>query len=335
MSAEQSEHMILLEQLAIGYGKDPALLRDVNLSARPGEMVALIGRNGTGKSTLLKSIIGLIPKLDGSCFLHGIPLESYGLRKRALVVSYVSSQISQLPAITVRELVSLGRMPHTGWMGRHGEQDRYLVRKALEEVKMSHFMDRKMDQLSDGERQRAMIARALVQDTQLMILDEPTAFLDIPNKYELIRILAGFRESGKTIVYSTHDLETALMYADKLWVIYKGEILEGAPEDLGISGVFDALFAESGILFDEETRRFKYGIASKGAIRLSGEKGLALKWTTNALERLGFNTGSHDGKTSVKVTPSGSGFCWTVLRDGKEFSFNNIYRLARFLIQED
>ncbi|MCK5137082.1 MAG: ABC transporter ATP-binding protein [Bacteroidales bacterium] len=335
MPEDLSDHMITLKHLAIGYGKEQALLRDVNLSARPGEMVALIGRNGTGKSTLLKSIIGLIPILDGTCFLEGIPLETYDLRQRARIVSYVSSQVSHLPAISVRELVSLGRMPHTGWMGRHGEQDRQLVELALEEVQMKPLMDRKLDKLSDGERQRTMIARALVQDTPLMVLDEPTAFLDIPNKYELIRILTGFRETGKTIIYSTHDLETALMCADKLWVIHQGRVLEGAPEDLGISGVFDALFAESGIMFDAEDHRFKYGVTSKGTIRLSGEGDLALKWTGSALERLGFDTGSHSGEISIVVQSSETGNRWIVTGKGGEYSFENIYRMAQYLIRDD
>jgi len=200
---------------------------------------------------------------------------------------------------------------------------------------MKPFMDRKLDKLSDGERQRTMIARALVQDTPLMVLDEPTAFLDIPNKYELIRILAGFRETGKTIIYSTHDLETALMCADKLWVIHQGRILEGAPEDLGISGVFDALFAESGIMFDAENHRFKYGVASKGTIHLSGEGDLALKWTGSALERLGFDAGSHSGEISIVIQPSKTGNRWIVTRKGRENSFKNIYRMAQFLIRDD
>ena len=157
-------------------------------------------------------------------------------------VSFVSSQVSQLPSLTVGELVALGRMPYTGWMGRLNQEDRNLVEQALEEVQMTTFEDRKLDCLSDGERQRAMIARAFVQDTPLMVLDEPTAFLDIPNTYDLIRLLSSFRDRGKSIVYSTHDLETAMQCADKLWVIHEGKILEGAPEDLGLSGLFNECF---------------------------------------------------------------------------------------------
>ena len=334
MTDMQTNHIIALENLAIGYEKGNALLSGVNLSVRPGEMVALIGRNGTGKSTLLKSMIGLVPMMDGACYLDGAPLHSYDLRKRAQKVSYVSSQVSQLPSISVLELVTLGRMPHTGWMGRLEEQDRSMVTQALEEVQMGSFLNRKLDQLSDGERQRVMIARAFVQNTPLMVLDEPTAFLDIPNKYELIRLLSGFRDGGKSIVYSTHDLETAMMCADKLWVIHRGQILEGAPEDLGISGVFNSLFDTTGITFDEEVRRFKYTESPKGSIELSGKPENALNWTGSALERLGYDV--KDGADSrIQVSYTEQGYGWILSHNKQTNSFENLYSLARFLIKEN
>ncbi len=331
---ESSDHIIVLEQLAIGYERDHALLNQVNLTVRSGEMVALIGRNGTGKSTLLKSMIGLIPLLDGVCHLDKTPLQAYDLRKRAKKVSYVSSQVSQLPSISVGELVALGRMPYTGWLGKLGPKDRAMVEQALAEVQMRSFMDRKLDQLSDGERQRAMIARALVQDTPLMVLDEPTAFLDIPNKYELIRLLTGFRDGGKSIVYSTHDLETAMLYADKLWVIHRGEILEGAPEDLGISGLIRSLFDTSGITFDEESRRFKYSEQPKGTIGLRGKTDHVLTWTRSALERLGFEV--KDGSdTLLEIVVNGTDYRWNLSINDKTISFDNIYSLARYLIKDN
>lgn len=329
---ESSDHIIALDHMAIGYERDHALLSKINLSVRSGEMVALIGRNGTGKSTLLKSMIGLIPLLEGTCYLDNEPLNTYDLRKRARKVSYVSSQISQLPSISVSELVAMGRMPHTGWMGKLGPEDRGMVERALAEVQMGSFMDRRLDQLSDGERQRAMIARAFVQDTPLMVLDEPTAFLDIPNKYELIRLLTGFRNGGKSIVYSTHDLETAILHADKLWVIHQGEILEGAPEDLGISGLITSLFDSSGITFDEESLRFKYAEQARGTIGLRGRSDHALLWTRSALDRLGFEV-KDDGDTQLEVIAKGAEYRWIISGNDKSFSFENIYSLARFLIK--
>lgn len=334
MADTKTEQILLLENLAIGYENGRALLGDLNLSVCRGEMVALIGRNGTGKSTLLKSMIGLLDSLQGTCYLEGEQLQQYSLRKRARIVSYVSSQVSSLPPISVHELVSLGRMPHTDWMGRMSEKDRKLVRLALEEVRMESLSDRRLDQLSDGEKQRVMIARALVQDTPLMVLDEPTAFLDIPNKYELISLLTSFRDRGKSVIYSTHDLETAMMCADRLWVIHEGKILEGSPEDLGISGIFNDLFQSSGITFDEDTRRFIYKESRLGTVQLTGEPENVVAWTRRALERLGFQV-SAQANTTLHVSETNHGYLWELVRNKRDYSFKNIHSLARFLIKDN
>jgi len=330
MFEKGGNHIIELKNLAIGHQKEEALLKDISLSVHPGEMVALIGRNGTGKSTLLKSMLGLIPLIQGVCYLDGALFDTYDLRDRARKVSFVSSHLSQLPSISVKELVSLGRMPFTGFMGRLTAQDHEFIDKSLMEVGLSSFAERKLEHLSDGERQRTMIARALAQDTPLMVLDEPTAFLDIPNKNELIQLLGGFRDSGKSIVYSTHDLDTAMHYADKIWVIHQGEILEGAPEDLGISGLFNTLFERSGIRYDLASKRFKYSTLAKGSIRLEGEKGVPYEWTRNALERLGYEV-ENSGSTMVKLDNHNGVNRWMLYQSDQSKAFDNLYNLARFL----
>ena len=214
-----------------------------------------------------------------------------------------------------------------------GEEDRHKVDQALRVVGLQDYSDRPLDQLSDGERQRVMIARAFVQDTPVMLLDEPAAYLDIPNKYELIRILSQFRDHGKTILFSTHDLETAIMYADKFWVIQNAMIHEGAPEDLGLSGLFGRLFESSGIGFDQESARFRVSSAQRGSIHLAGESGDALLWTGRALERLGFLVKEEGGDQVVRVSSTGSETQWTVIRE-EEKTFTSLYKLARFLTQE-
>jgi iron complex transport system ATP-binding protein len=334
MPQSNPDPTISLENISVGYHKEQPLLRGVNLTAGAGEMIALVGRNGTGKSTLLRSILGLHPLLEGKCSLRGVPLQEYDLRKRARTVSYVSAQLSG-PSISVRELVSLGRMPHTGWMGRLGERDRRMVEQAVLEVGMEKHIDRNLDHLSDGERQRAMIARAFVQDTPVMLLDEPAAYLDIPNKYELVRILSAFRDQGKTILYASHDLETALHCADKFWVIHLGEIHEGSPEDLGLSGLFDMLFMSSGIRFDMESGRFRYRDDRRGAVRLTGGPQPAFIWTANALERVGFEVTDREVHLSVEVVSTENGYRWKAERDGLEFLFDSLYNLARFLTQDE
>ncbi len=330
MTQSRGEHIISLENISVGYGGEEALLHEINLSVNQGEMVAVLGRNGSGKSTLLKSLIGLQPCLEGACYLGNDTVQSYSPRRRAQRVSYVSSLLTQFPSISVRELVSLGRMPYTGWTGRMDESDRRIIDRALREVRLNSFENRKLDQLSDGERQRAMIARAFVQDTPLMVLDEPTAFLDIPNKYELVRLLTRFRDGGRSVIYSTHDLETAMICADKLWVIHGGRIAEGAPEDLGISGIFNTLFQNTGIAFDEEHHRFKYTEAAKGIIQLKGEPGNVLNWTRSALQRMGFEI-SDEGDSILSLTQNKGGAVWELWQRGEKRTFPNIYSLARFL----
>lgn len=333
MSGKHSDHIISLDRFTIGHHKDSALLSQLNLTVNRGEMVALIGRNGTGKSTLLKSMIGLLSPLGGTCLLEERPLLDYTLPQRARKVSFVSSQLTQLPSLTVGELVGLGRMPYTGWMGRLSQMDRNLVSQALKEVQMDPFEERKLDCLSDGERQRAMIARAFVQDTPLMVLDEPTAFLDIPNTYDLIRLLSSFRDRGRSIVYSTHDLETALQCADKMWVIHEGRILEGAPEDLGLSGLFNELFSGSGIRYDELTGRFLFSVKQRGVLCLKGDEGEARIWTRNTLERLGYLI--EDGASvELIIEASDEGYKWILRKEGRSILFSNLYTLARFLMQD-
>ncbi len=323
--------MISLENISIGYHKNQALLSNINLSAGEGEMVALVGRNGTGKSTLLRSLLGLLPLLGGECLLSGVRLGQLDPPRRAKSLSYVSSQVSGLPSLTVRELVSLGRMPHTGWMGRMGKADMEMVDHIIREVGMDQYMDRSLDQLSDGERQRVMIARALVQDTPHVILDEPAAYLDIPNKYELVRLLSLFRDRGKTIVYSTHDLETALMCADKFWVISDNTIHEGSPEDLGLAGLFNQLFDSSGVSFDMKSGRFTYARSSLGELSLSGGPEEAVAWTRHALERIGYTV--IQGRQALNIEVDGIRQQWKIEREGSESSVDSLYKLARFLIR--
>ena len=333
MSDTQTEHIILLNQFTIGYQKENALLSQLNLTVNRGEMVALIGRNGTGKSTLLKSMIGLLAPQNGVCLLDGLPFGEYTLPQRARRVSFVSSQHTQLPSLTVGELVGLGRMPYTGWMGRLTPEDKLLVKQALDEVQMGPFEERKLECLSDGERQRAMIARAFAQDTPLMVLDEPTAFLDVPNTYDLIRLLSRFRDGGRSIVYSTHDLETAMQCADKMWVIHEGKILEGAPEDLGMSGLFNELFSTSGIRFDEQAGRFLFSGKQRGRVSLEGEEGKPMVWTRNTLKRLGYRL-ENGVEQRIRIESFPEGYSWILQKDGGSRRFENLYTLARFLIQE-
>jgi iron complex transport system ATP-binding protein len=333
MTDSTTNNILSLNDYSIGYQKENTLLSHLNLSVNRGEMVALIGRNGTGKSTLLKSIIGLMAPMEGLCLFEGRPISEYTIPERARRVSYVSSQVAQLPSLTVRELLGLGRMPYTGWMGRLTREDRAVIEQAIKEVQMGALADRKLEILSDGERQRAMIARAFVQDTALMVLDEPTAFLDIPNTFELIELLSRFRDGGRSIVYSTHDLGSAMQCADKMWVIHQGRILEGAPEDLGITGLFNELFSSSGIRYDEHLGRFLFEGNLKGVVSVTGEREDLLIWARHTMERLGYKI-EKGADLQIRVEVSTEGVHWILKSKGGSSEYENLYDLARFLIQE-
>ena len=249
-------------------------------------------------------------------------------------MSYVSSQTDPRTSLRVRDVVSLGRMPYTGFLGRPGEKDREMISMALEELGMGSFSERRMDRLSDGERQRVMIARAVAQDTPVMILDEPAAYLDIPNKYDMVRILSAYRDRGKLIIYSTHDLETAMMSADKFWVIEDGQVLEGAPEDLGMTGVFERLFADPGIRYDPESGKFRYIRSFRGEIGLEGPADPVFFWTRHTLERIGFKV-TGQGTPVTVTTPSEDGArSWMIRSPAGERKADSLYSLARCLTQE-
>jgi iron complex transport system ATP-binding protein len=254
---------------------------------------------------------------------------------RSRSISYVSAAVSSLPAMRVRDLISLGRIPHTGWTGRMGEEDRAQVELAASKLELLPYMDRQVDMLSDGEKQRVMIARALVQDTPVMILDEPAAYLDIPHRYELLHILGTLRDEGKCILFSTHDLEMAMNSADKFWIIAGRKVHEGAPEDLGMAGVFDQLFQDSGIAFDLEKGRFRSRRSARGRICLKAESGALRQWTSLALERIGYEITAEEAPLEVWLEQQHETPRWICLRNGRRFEFSALYTLSRFLTREE
>jgi len=248
------------ENLTLGYkqnGQLNTVCKQVNLHAAEGELIALVGRNGSGKSTLLNTLAGLNHSLSGKLTLFDKNIEQQNLISRSKWISYVSTEMIKVSNLTVFELVSLGRFPYTNWIGSLSQIDKDLIIKAINQVGLDAFANRSVAKLSDGERQRAMIARTLAQDTRIILLDEPTAFLDLPNRFEIIKLLLDLaRNYNKTIIFSTHDLSVALHHADKMWVISNGTLNEGAPEDLVLNGIFDTLFPETGLVFDAQRYSF-------------------------------------------------------------------------------
>ena len=243
-------------------------------------------------------------------------------RDFAKTVGYVSTEIVTIQHSSVTELVSLGRFPYTNWMGALSEADKTAVNNAISLVGIEHLRNKILHELSDGERQKTMIARALAQDTRIIILDEPTAFLDLPNRYDLLRLLNQLaHKSGKTVLYSTHDFSIALYESDKLWLMTSGGIIEGAPEDLIITKGFHKLFENSDLYFDMNTAEFRLRRNFTGSIRVSGDPDLYV-WTIRSLERIGIETVNGDSDLGLIITGYQNGSpVWTLQYHDEQLFF--------------
>ena len=260
---------IKLLSLSIGYrvkGGDKVVARGVDVSLRAGELTCLIGANGAGKSTLLKTLAGFQPKLGGSIYIEGREISDYTQKDMARLVSVVLTSRPEAANMTVEEIVSLGRTPYMGFWGTLGADDRRIVAESINQVGISALARRTASTLSDGERQKMMIAKALAQQTPIILLDEPTAFLDYPSKVDTMLLLARLsHDMGKTVFMSTHDLELALQTADTLWLMAgDGKVATGTPRSLAASGALSAFVERSGIVFDKDTLRIT---VDSGAIR--------------------------------------------------------------------
>ena len=232
--------MIRLENISLAYD-GRTIIRESSAQLGRGELCALIGRNGTGKSTLLRAIVGLLKSSAGSILLDGEDVTTLADDVKARLISFVSTERVRVANLLCEDVVATGRAPYTNWIGRIQEQDRKIVAEALRTVGMEAFAGRSIDTLSDGECQRIMIARALAQQTPIILLDEPTAFLDIPARFELCRLLRRLaQEQQKCILFSTHDIDAALPSCDSALIIEEGVIGKVAIEQAKC--VIDSLF---------------------------------------------------------------------------------------------
>ena len=217
--------MIELRNIALGYDSQHLLLDNVSTTFTCGTTTALIGRNGTGKSTLLRAIVGSEPLKHGAVLINGIDTQQITPQQLAQQVAFVTTERIRIANLSCRDVVALGRAPYTNWIGRMQPEDETIVMQSLEKVGMASYAFRTMDKMSDGECQRVMIARALAQQTPIILLDEPTAFLDIPTRFEICRLLADLAHNqGKTIIFSTHDIDAALTVCDSVAIMDNASI---------------------------------------------------------------------------------------------------------------
>jgi iron complex transport system ATP-binding protein len=332
------EPVLQAEWLTIGYAlgrrQSRVVAADLTLALSRGELVCLLGPNGAGKSTLLRTLAGLQAPLHGRVSLDGEDLHRMSALERARRLSVVLTERVTAGMLTGYDIVSLGRQPHTDWTGRLTARDHAAVRAALEAVDATALAGRQLAELSDGERQRMMVARAVAQEPRVMVLDEITAFLDLPRRVEIMRLLARLaHRSGTAIVVSTHDLELALRTADRVWLFGAGGRIEcGAPEDLVLTGAFEQAFAADGLTFDREEGSFRTQPEPRGAVTLIGE-GLEAAWTSRALERVGYRV-TPDGSAvaaSIEIRRTGGRPEWRMIHEGQEHTHASLESLAAAL----
>lgn len=286
--------LLVTKDLSTGYRQKNgqiAIHQNLNISLPEGKLITLIGPNGSGKSTMLKTISGLLDPLSGSVFIDQKNLKNSSNQEKSRLISLVLTDRIVNGYLSVEELVSFGRYPYTGWGGKLSPADWLKVDEAISLCSLDQLRDKNCDQLSDGERQRAMIARAIAQDTPIIILDEPTAHLDLSYRVEILTLLKQLsRKTNKSIVVATHELELALNLADQMWLMpKKGEFFNALPEELALNGSISSSFNSALVQFDETHGNFNILSDPHQSVSLSGE-GPRRFWTQKALNREGIGT---------------------------------------------
>ncbi len=245
--------MIRLNDFSIGYENRDALLHNVSTEFDAGTLTALIGRNGAGKSTLLRAIAGLNKRYTGEILLNGKPQHALRSTELSTVLSFVTTERIRISNLKCKDVVAIGRAPYTNWIGSMQDCDNDIVMQSLSDVGMSDYANRTMDKMSDGECQRVMIARALAQQTPIILLDEPTSFLDLPNRYELAILLQRLAyEQNKCIVFSTHELDIATRMCDRIALIDAECLINLSSHDMLYSGNIERLFQTDNVAFSVE-----------------------------------------------------------------------------------
>ena len=331
--------------LGVGYRKprrpDVVIAQDLSLSLQRGELVCLLGPNGAGKSTLMRTIAGMQPVLTGQIRLSGDDITALKPRQLATRLSVVLTDRPNVGLLNGYALVALGRHPYTDWTGRLSRYDEAVIRWAVDAVGASDLADRPVMELSDGQQQKFMIARALAQESDLILLDEPTAFLDLPRRAEMMHLLRHLAaETGRAILLSTHDLDLALRSADTLWLMSGGKVRIGTPEDLVINGTFEDAFHDEGVAFDRATGTFSVERSQGRGVIVHGE-GIPHTWTRRALKRAGFHLmqpaaiNGHGLPPQITLTDEDDNPLWHLEHHGQRTTYASIHDLLAGMQQLD
>jgi iron complex transport system ATP-binding protein len=342
---KKSQNLILMQEvstinnalvsaahLGIGYAQKKNvqfLHRDLNLNLYEGDMVCLIGPNGCGKSTLIRTLAGIQKPLEGGIDILGKNITSVSNAVRSQLLSIVLTDKTVVDQITVEEITALGRYNSTNWLGSLASADREKIHLALDAVKMSKLSNKTYNTLSDGEKQRAFIAKALASDAPVMLLDEPTAHLDIANRVEILTLLRQLsREKGHAVLLSTHEMDLALQLADEIWLMMpEGSMLKGTPEEVIHSGLLDKVFGNETIYFNPEPGTFAIRRKILNSIDLAGE-GENYHITQLALNRLGFSTEIKNSPLARIVVEENQ---WKLYFEHQEYAGLNLSQTCRLL----
>lgn len=299
---------VVTHHLNIGYRKrnnTTVVQKEMSLNLKAGELVCLIGPNGSGKSTLMRTIAGLQKPLSGSVFIDGEDVTTMKQHKKAKKIALVLTDRVSVENATVRDIVTMGRHPYSHWLGGLTDESK---KKINEAIQLTHLKDKEnhfFDELSDGEKQRVMVAKALAQDTPVVFLDEPTAHLDISNRVEIMLLLHHLAHStNKAILISTHELDIALQAADRIWLLSAAEsIIIGVPEDLVLNNSFNNVFGHRSYYFNTTNGNFSMNYPLTKKIRVEGDK-TRLYWTLRALARNGYSV-EKDATDFIRITEEG------------------------------
>lgn len=299
--------VISANKISIGYPQkkdriENCLYNNLSFNLYEGELVCLLGINGAGKSTLLRTISNSQKTLKGDIFLSEKSIYTYREKDLSRILGLVLTDKTSVGGLTVRELIELGRYPYTGFFGQLNNEDKAIIEKSMIDVGIIHKADSYMAELSDGERQRVMIAKVLSQECPIIILDEPTAFLDITSRIEIMNLLHDLAtEYHKTILMSTHDIELALLLADRLWLLSQSRGLQtGVTEDIIVSGELDNFFSNKSILFDKQTGNFLPITSHKKKAYIEAD-GYLYHWTKNLLSKQGYNVTNTKEEAQIQI----------------------------------
>ena len=255
-----TNNILFTTNMSIGYkakSEVTTIAKNLNLKLQSGKLIALIGANGIGKSTLLRTITGIQEPLEGTIFLNNKKISDYQPLELAQNLSVVLTEKLPPSNLTVFELVALGRQPYTNWIGTLSDLDLSKINEALELTQISHLATKKHYEISDGQLQKVLVARALAQDTPLIILDEPTTHLDLLHKVALFKLLKKLsQDTQKCILFSTHDIDMAIQLSDQMIIMTHETVLQDDPCNFIAKGTFNTIFKDEHISFDSEKGKF-------------------------------------------------------------------------------